>query len=567
MRPSPLVLFLLVGCADDDPVSRYLTELPSWEEFAPRAPSEPPTPVGEPTTYVVEDSLTEFTEDEEGNVVTNIYEDVEYDCTQTEYTMTDTPQRFVSYSPDVELLYPGALVQGRSHRDGLALGSLLPLPIDDRTPIRVSIPAIPSGANFREVASPNQANVSSAIGQMVGDATLADLSTPSTIDFEQARYHDQTEFALSLGVSGRYFGLRASASTDITQERASTTVTAHFFQKMFEVVVEPPSTPGGFFAETFTADKLAEQEALGRIGHDNLPIYVSNIVYGRMLTYSVTSTASEDEIVGALDATFRKLGQGASVEVDVRHQQVLESSEIEVQSLGGDASNVLELIRSGDLRAYFDTDAPLSSAAPLSYTFRNLGDGSIAAVSETTTYQVTECIGEAPAPPPEIPIDPDERVAWLDRILLVDDSCESQGNGDAEIGLYFSGVQDSVATEIVDTRSSPVLMNDSIGSNRYDFPDRQLFEIADADGQSNPVRFVGDAWEFSNFSTREFLPSTPGQSAWEIAYGAGSAIGERCFTRHTGDGCSLRLFVCIVNGRADAYDEDDCVAIDPGACT
>jgi len=549
---------LLAACGQNDPVDDYLTDLPSWERFSPPEQS-PPEPIGEPESFTVNEPLTDIGEDDEGNVVTTTYDDVAYDCTRTEYAMTETPEKFVTYSPDAELLYPGALVQGRSHRDGVAIGSLLPLPIDDRAPIRVSIPSIPSGTNFRELPSPNQAVVAGAIGEMVGEATLADLSTPSTIDFKRADYHDESEFALSIGVSGRYFGFSGSADGSVEGQTASTTVTAHFFQKMYEVVVEPPSTPGAFFADTFTEDKLQEQRSLGRIGPDNLPIYVSNVVYGRMLTYSVTSTAKRSQVVAALEATFRSLGSSASVEVSAENRQVLETSEIEVQSLGGDARNVLDLIRSGDLRAYFDEDAPLSSAAPLSYTFRNLGDGSIAAVAETTRYTVTECEGEAPVVS-DVPIEPNERVAWLERIELLSDDCDTPPP--AEIAFYFSAEQDGGVTEIVDRRDRPVTM----GTRAVHELDRMLFEFSWADGTSEPITFVGDAWEHSNMSIRHFEGAAPDASTWEITYGSPSTmVGERCFTRHLGD-CALRLFVCVVNGRADHYYDDHCVPIDPTAC-
>ena len=49
------------------------------------------------------------------------------------------------------------------------------------------------------------------------------------------------------------------------------------------------------------------------------------------------------------------------------------------------------MIASGDWRQYFTENAPLTSAYPISYTFRNLRDGSIAKVSESTEYNIKEC--------------------------------------------------------------------------------------------------------------------------------------------------------------------------------
>ena len=49
------------------------------------------------------------------------------------------------------------------------------------------------------------------------------------------------------------------------------------------------------------------------------------------------------------------------------------------------------MIRTGDWRQYFTGTAALNTAAPISYTFRNLGDGSIANVAESTSYTIKTC--------------------------------------------------------------------------------------------------------------------------------------------------------------------------------
>lgn len=314
--------------------------------------------------------------------------DVIYRCTQTPYTLRQNPERVVMYSPDVELLWPGSLIQGRSRKE---LGSLLGLTIRERTPIRVSIPAFATSDNFREVAERDQATVAQAVGSMVGNATDTGLSAPSTITFKMDSYNSERSFGLSVSVSGRYLGFSASATGDITRNASETTVSAHFYQKMFEVVVAPPQSPGAFFSSDFTEAKLQEQISLGRMGPDNIPIYVSNVVYGGRMMFSFTSSASESDIRGTIQASYDGIGGGVSGSLSVRQRAILETAKIAVTSLGGNAQATLDVIRSGDWSRYFTDEAPLSSAAPLSYTFRNLGDGSVAGVTETTDYNIRSC--------------------------------------------------------------------------------------------------------------------------------------------------------------------------------
>jgi hypothetical protein len=137
---------------------------------------------------------------------------------------------------------------------------------------------------------------------------------------------------------------------------------------------------------------LREQIELGRIHKtENIPIYVSNVVYGRMMMFTVTSTASETDIRAALNASYKGLMAKGEVKLETKYEKLLDEAKISITSLGGDAAATQAMIRTGNWSEYFKKDAPLSSAAPLSYTFRNLGDGSIAKASESTTYYLREC--------------------------------------------------------------------------------------------------------------------------------------------------------------------------------
>lgn len=367
-------------------VSNYLQELPSWSQFSPPGETQPPTPTGDPVP--LEDAVLDVEVINEDGSIT-LLEDVTYSCQSQPFTLADNPQQIAMYSPDREILYAGALIQGKSHREGL--GSLLGLPIAERAPVRVSIPGLANDDNFRTVESPNQATVDQAIGSMIGNATASGLSTPSSITFKMETYFSETQSALQMGMSGRYLGFEASASGSIDQQRSETTITAQFYQKMYEVVVEAPQSPGDFFTDDFTQAKLEQQISQGRIGPDNLPVYVSNIVYGRMMMFSITSTASESEIRATMQAGYNGIGGSVDANLSAQQKAILQESKIKITSIGGDAEATLAMIRSGDWSQYFTNTAPLSSAAPMSYTFRNLGDGSIASVTEATEYNIRTC--------------------------------------------------------------------------------------------------------------------------------------------------------------------------------
>jgi hypothetical protein len=69
----------------------------------------------------------------------------------------------------------------------------------------------------------------------------------------------------------------------------------------------------------------------------------------------------------------------------------MSSAKKEVIAIGCDGDQALQLLTTGDLHTVFATGTAITTARPISYTLRNLGDNSIATVAETTSYQVEEC--------------------------------------------------------------------------------------------------------------------------------------------------------------------------------
>ena len=377
-----------------DTTSAFLVGLPSWSTFAPLGVEQDPAATAAPTS--LPDTVVTDTIADDGSTRVPI-PPVTYECTATPYHMARTPNELVMYSPDVDLLWPGALIQGRSHRD--PVGSLLALTIAQRTPIRVSIPEIPGGDNFREVSSPSQATVASAISVMVGNATTADLATPSSISYEKLIASSASQFALAAGISGKYLGFSAAASGGYALAKNESSVSVHFVEKMFTALVEPPQTPDAFFSEEFTNEVLQQQIDQGNIGPDNIPVYVSKVVYGRMMIFTLIAEASAQEISAAVDAAYRTGLANVEASLRTRYQKVLQTARVTVQTLGGPSAAALEVIRTGDQSRYFDAAPELSTAVPLSYEFRGLGGGNpVASVTETTDYVIRECRAEAATP-------------------------------------------------------------------------------------------------------------------------------------------------------------------------
>jgi len=370
-----IVAALFLATCGDEPVApppdtadvnAYLAALPAWDDFSPPQPDT--------------DEPAGSAEDQ-----TQVADGVQYSCRTTPYNITRTPEKIVTLDPDANVLWPGALIQGRGY--SLGIGSLRELAIKQRAPLEVSIDLL-SSHNSALVSEPTLARVSQTVGSLIEQAQQEGVQTGSAISYQMEQTYSVDQAALALGLSVRTIATSVKVKLGASFKASQRTVTAYFVQRMFTVSISLPQLPSSLFGEDFTAELLAEHVQRGDLGPDNPPVYVANVVYGRILIFSLTSMESELKIRAALNASFAST---VKTDISAEYLKLLEESAINVVAVGGDGQNALQLIQSGELRKYFSQDAPLTSAKPISYTVRNLGDNSIAKVSETTTYNLTEC--------------------------------------------------------------------------------------------------------------------------------------------------------------------------------
>lgn len=348
----------------------YSAELPSWREFSPLQPA------GE---VKVEGSETTFNE---------LVGAVVHTCTTESVDLTSNPSKIVTFNPDVGALWVGSLLQGKHYVDGV--GSLAELPIRERAPITLFVDKLADDIS-RTVENPNAATVQQAISGLVNALDNTGGNVSSSIYYTVTTAYSAEQTAMHLGISARYGGFALDTSFSSELKANEHRVNAHFVQELFTIAVVSPQTPGEFFTDAFTQERIDEQVTLGRLGPDNLPVYVAAITFGRILNFTMTSTASESTMKRIINASYEGLTGGGGVSLSDSDRKVLAESKIEVVAVGGNQDDALRLIRSGDLRDYFSEAAKLSTARPISYEVHNIGDDTNATFSEATRYNLRDC--------------------------------------------------------------------------------------------------------------------------------------------------------------------------------
>ncbi len=303
-----------------------------------------------------------------------------YNCTIEDMNLTQTPEKIITFAPDVGVLYPSNLLQGKA----TSLGSLyeLPIPTDRRNGVTLSID-LPMQNSSRRINQPSLATIRDAINDLRFEAQRQGVVSPANYDYKSFVQYSADQVALQLGLDLRFLPVNVRASARLSSKKR--TVTAFFIQKAFSVSVDLGGTKPSqsLFASNFREDEYRALETNGAISKFNAPTYVSSVTYGRIMMFSLTYEATETQLQAAISAW----GAGASGQ----YRQILQSAELKVTTLGGTEDAAKNAILYADPRAYFTSNAPLSSMVPISYELRTVKENQIAALKQTTNYSIEKC--------------------------------------------------------------------------------------------------------------------------------------------------------------------------------
>jgi hypothetical protein len=358
-----------------DSVDAFVNELARWTDVSPDSLENNGEPIGETAVAGKETAP-------DGGL---------YTCTTTPYSITKNPQEIAVHNPDAAVLWPGALIRGRSH---LQTGSLELLAVsrDKRAPLGISVQGggvlgIPGGVST-VVQQPVGSTIREGINQIVVNTLGADVAVGAgASSFNSVESHSSTQALLNLGLDARYLGAAASGRLNYSRAANQHTYTAYFVQRLFTVAVDLPERPSSFFADNVTATDL---QSLG-ISNDNLPLYIDSVSYGRILMFTFTSSDSRERIAAALEFSYNSPVGGVDGFAEAELRQTLSTARIEIFALGGPNTGVQNLIRGGNLAAYFEAPLAINQVEPISFTIRNLNDNRLARVANTTDYEVREC--------------------------------------------------------------------------------------------------------------------------------------------------------------------------------
>jgi len=312
-------------------------------------------------------------------------------CTTQTYSLTSTPNQFVSSDPSSDVLWPGSLIQGAS----IASGLLNPIPLP-RAPGTITLTlASGAGATYsQQIAQPSLSSATQAINDILESYASTDGGTPAKFSYRSEAVYSSSQLAIEAGVNASGTSWSGSASLDFDSSTTENRYLLQFTQAYFTMAFDPPAGAAAVFAPGVAATDLTPY-----VGPGNPALYISSVTYGRIFYLLFESTQSSTDLSAAVQASYSG-GVNVDANLKAKYDSVLKNTTIKAYGIGGDAASAINAVTSAQtgrfdaLSTFLTTGAdfgPSSPGVPISYTVRNLADSSEVSLVFATQYTAKDC--------------------------------------------------------------------------------------------------------------------------------------------------------------------------------
>ena len=334
------------------------------------------------------------------SATTEVVDGVEYTCAYKSKTIAQSIDDIVAFSPNTGVMYPGSIVKGKSLKDGI----LNPISIvRNRGKLTISYITFDNDSATKKEISytdsidvTNFQNVQNAVKHLT--SKLPAGNQVSILSLEKTEAHSLEESFLRLGISSSWLSGSAKAQLNHSFESQSSKYFVKVIQRYYDISFEtnyPKNLePADFFASNINSDEVYKSWG---DSSENPLAYIKSVSYGRILLLFIESESSQEDLNGALEATFSSGTVKGQINISAGQKTALENSKINLLSLGGSTTATVKLLSGNKLDSlivYLQEGAnfsKLSPGYPITYVSRYLKNDEAAKLSYTTNYKVRDC--------------------------------------------------------------------------------------------------------------------------------------------------------------------------------
>ena len=307
-------------------------------------------------------------------------------CITERVSVSDGNGEFPLFDVAADVIYPGALLQGKSLADGI---NPAPIPVA-RGAGTISYNLINANLNSTfDVDEVSKSSIQNGMNNIIAGAIAAGQDKPAdNFNIEYHSIEQEEQLALELGVKFETFASEVkselSFSTDMDYNRTLVKMTQSFYTMSYDI----PTSIDEFFDPSVTPEQLATY-----VQADNPATFISSVVYGRIFYMLIESTSSRQKMDAELRATYKGVKGGASGEVSISNINSLDDVKIKVIAYGGRGSaKLLGITDINEIADLLDESSDIRSGLPLSYTVRSVErPDKIVGTTLATSYNKVNC--------------------------------------------------------------------------------------------------------------------------------------------------------------------------------
>lgn len=298
--------------------------------------------------------------------------------TRTTYHQSGTAyNEFMIFNPAQTSIYPGHVFVGGS----VTSGEYKPVKGQKLNPIVISntlVPRDPGSLSSRPLNDPTWSSYQDVLKDWL---SFGAQDAGAMTEYE---YHQVTlDRSGSVHLSGS-IGTSAKLTWDLSNswQRNKTHVLLKFIQKVYSVSMDTP-----------TGCILANAPEVAKNFDGTIPVYVSDVYYGRIAYMLVSSNYTYDEVTAAIGLLLPNWGN-LSLNLQTQYKKVLDESALHLLCIGGKAEQHGRLADGGweGFRKSLAEPMPISTAEPISYTLRYVDDNSVAQVLTTDRFPIISSV-------------------------------------------------------------------------------------------------------------------------------------------------------------------------------
>lgn len=322
--------------------------------------------------------------EEKDEIISSETEDEgDFRYTYEKHDVVDNIDSVVYLGLNDDVIWPGSLVEGTHAHDFV----YVPISVD-RAPVTLSISLEGSSATGESIVNtvddPKLSSIRQGISDLLKDAITGDTHVPARVDFNYEQVYTESQMNLFVGADVSYGAGSLETKFDWNSITKQNKIIASYKQIYYTIDIDTPGNPADIFDPTMPISDIDAALLNG-----SKPLYVSSVSYGMMALVFIETDYSFEEMKWAMDASYNAIVSG-SVELDMKTQQIMQSSTIKTVVYGGSTAGLKELETgyNGFLNVIsaskdFNANSP---GVPLVYRFRHLSDNTLALITLTSQY-------------------------------------------------------------------------------------------------------------------------------------------------------------------------------------